>query len=147
MTTTKPTIVLIPGAWHSASCYDILLPHLHSAAYPTLPLTLPSVGANPAQKSLDPDVDHIRANVIPLLDEGKDVVLAMHSYGGVPGASAMRGLSKQERKAAKLPGGVVALVYICAWMIEEGTTARDYGGGRGGKLGLSSLSVEVCYPE
>jgi pimeloyl-ACP methyl ester carboxylesterase len=144
MTAKKPTIVLIPGAWHTADCYEILIPHLHEAGYETLPLTLPSVGADPAQQSLDPDVQHIRNNVIPLLDQGKDVVLAMHSYGGVPGSSAMRGLAKNERQAQGQPGGVTALVFICAWMIDEGTTAKDYGGGRGGKLGPSTLSIEVC---
>lgn len=139
----KPTIVLIPGAWHSADCYDILLPHLQRAGYETLPLTLPSVGADPAIQSLDSDVQLIRENITRLISDGKDVVLVMHSYGGIPGSSAVQGLAKTDRKAEGLPGGVAALVYICAWMVAEGKTAREYGGGRGGKLGPSSLSVEV----
>lgn len=137
------TIVLVPGAWHTAKCYDILVPHLQSAGYETAALTLPSVGANPPVQSIDPDVEHIRNNIQPFLDQGKDVVLVMHSYGGIPGSSAMKGFSKADRQAQGQPGGVCALVYLCAWMIDENTTARDNGGGRGGKLGPESLRIEV----
>lgn len=139
----KPTIVLVPGAWHTAKCYDILVPHLQDAGYAALALTLPSVGGNPPVQSIDPDVDHIRKNIQPLLDAGKDVVVVMHSYGGVPGGSAMKGFSKADRQGQGQPGGVSALVYLCAWMINEGTTTRDNGGGRGGKLGPDSLKLEV----
>lgn len=139
----KPTVILIPGAWHSADCYDILLPHLKAAGYDSLPLTLPSVGADPALQSLEPDVQHIRDNIEPLLARSKDVVVVMHSYGGIPGSSAVKGLAKSEREAQGLSGGVTALVYMCAWMIEEGKSARESGGGRGGKLGPESLKVEV----
>lgn len=139
----KPTIVLVPGAWHTAKCYDILVPHLQDAGYAALALTLPSVGASPPTQSLDPDVDHIRKNIQPLLDAGKDVVVVMHSYGGIPGGSAVKGLSKVDRQDQGQPGGVSALVYLCAWMIEENTTARDNGGGRGGTLGQDSLRIEV----
>lgn len=142
----KPTIVLVPGAWHPASCYDILLPYLQNAGYETLALTLPSVSADPPVPSIDPDVEHIRNNVEPLLQQGKDVVAVFHSYGGVPGSSAMKGFSKPDRKAQGQPGGVTALVYLCSWMIAEGTTMVENGGGRGGKRGPETMKVEVRCP-
>jgi pimeloyl-ACP methyl ester carboxylesterase len=142
-TMAKPTIVLVPGAWHSASCYSHLTPLLDTEGYDTLPLTLPSVGADPAVQSLDPDVQHIRSHIQPLVDDGKNVVLVMHSYGGSPGGSAAKGFAKKDREAEGLEGGIVALVYVCAWMIEEGTNVRGNGGSRGGKLGPSSLKIEV----
>jgi hypothetical protein len=38
----------------------------------------------------------------------------------------MIGLSKSERSGEGLEGGVVALVYICAWMMPEGKCIADY---------------------
>lgn len=141
---TRPTLVLIPGAWHVAEHYDLLTPLLEKEGYTCHALTLPSVGANPALTSLDPDVQTIRKHVIALLDEGKDVVVVMHSYGGIPGGSAMRGLSKTDRqKAGEKGGGVVGLVYICSWMIDEGMSMIEARGGRGGKGGPATLKIEV----
>lgn len=44
----------------------------------------------------------------------------MHSYGGLPGATAAKGLSKSERKAAGKPGGIIGLIFICAFIAKDG---------------------------
>jgi len=139
----KPHIVLIPGAWHSGDAYDTMLPFLHSHGYETTALTLPSVGAEPPLTSLDPEIEHIRNKVEPLLEKGQDVVVVMHSYGGFAGSAALHGLSTAERKKDGQPGGVVSLVYLAAWMLDEGRALRGSGGGSGGKFGLSALREEV----
>jgi pimeloyl-ACP methyl ester carboxylesterase len=140
---SKPTVVLIPGAWHVAEHYSLLTPCLNDAGYETLPLTLPSSGSDPAIPDFTPDVEEVRRNVIPLLDAEKNVIVVMHSYGGIPGSSAMKGLSKTDREAVGKPGGVTALVYLCAWMLDEGVSMFQGGGGRGGKAGPSSFKIEV----
>lgn len=140
---TKPHIILIPGAWHSADSYDLLLPYLRTNGYAVTAVDLPSVGAEPPIKSLQPEIDHIRGITLPLLDQGKDVAVVMHSYAGVAGSSSLFGLSKDERLATGLPGGVTALVYLCAWMVPEGQSVRSAGGGQGGKGGSRRVRQEV----
>lgn len=113
----KPDLVLIPGAWHTGACYDVIIPSLRDAGYHATALTLPSVGAEPPLENFDEDVKVIHDAVHRLADAGKDVVVVLHSYGGVPGSEAMKGLSREERKMDKLEGGVVGLVYLCAWWV------------------------------
>lgn len=140
----KPHIVLIPGAWHSGDAYDTLLPFLQQNGYSTTALTLPSVGAEPPLTKIEPEITHIRNAILPILDRGEDVVVVLHSYAGFAGTASLKGLSKSERQAAGLSGGIIALVYIAAWMIDEGESVRGSGGGRGGKGGPSKLKQEVC---
>jgi pimeloyl-ACP methyl ester carboxylesterase len=142
---SRPNIVLIPGAWHTAECYYLLVPILESAGYQVEALNLVSVGAEPPVKSLDPDVQHIRSIIIPMIKQGNDVIVVMHSFGAVPGSSALKGLSKNDRSAQGLPGGVVGLVYLCAWVIPEGQAVHDSGGGRGGKGGPQRLKFDGDY--
>lgn len=129
---SKPDLVLIPGAWHTAECYYLIVPLLESAGYQVETVNLISVGAEPAVKSLDPDVQHIRNVLLPMIEKGKEVVVVMHSFGGVPGSAALKGMSKTTRLAEGLPGGIVALVYLCSWVIPEGQSVRSCGGGQHG---------------
>ncbi len=121
----KPTIVLIPGAWHSPSHYHELILRLHKAGYATQCLRLPSVNPDPGtaeQADVANDIAFTREKILlPLVDEaGEDVVVVMHSYGGIPGSGAARGLSKVERRSRGLQGGVVGLVFIAAFPAKEG---------------------------
>lgn len=141
--TTRPYIVLIPGAWHSADSYDLLVPYLRDSGYDVTAIDLPSVGAEPPIQSLQPEIDRIRGVILPLLDRGKNVIVVMHSYAGVAGSSALFGLSRNDRLAANLPGGVTALVYLCAWMVPEGASVRSAGGGQGGKGGSKRVRQDV----
>ena len=108
----KPTIVLIPGAWHKASIYTPVSKILHTHAYPTILLDLPSVGANPPHTSFTHDVSAIRDCLTSLISQNKDIVLVAWSYGGFPAGEAPKGLSKKERQAQGLQGGVIRFVVI-----------------------------------
>ncbi len=100
MTTTKPTILLIPGAWHKPTHYSALRDELEKNSYPTTCHGLPSIDCSDAsQHTAQTDADFIRAQLLlPLLEEGKRVIVAMHSYGGLPGSAAAYGLSEEERR-------------------------------------------------
>ncbi|KAF1992983.1 alpha/beta-hydrolase [Amniculicola lignicola CBS 123094] len=118
---TKPTIVLVPGAWHTPEIYDSVVTHLDADDYPTISLPLPSVGASPAHTSFDADVKAIRDCLTQLVEvEEKEVVLVTHSYTGMPGAEAPVGLGKKEREAKGFKGGVIRLVFIMAFAMPEG---------------------------
>jgi len=62
-----------------------------------------------------------------LLDEGKDAVVLLHSYGGIPGSAALKGLGKAGRAKASKHGGVVRLVYVCSFALREGESMPDAG--------------------
>jgi hypothetical protein len=70
------------------------------------------VGGNPATYDFTEDVRAIRNLVAHYADSGRDVILVMHGYGGLPGAEALHGLGKAEREQRGLRGGVVRLVFI-----------------------------------
>ena len=58
-----------------------------------------------------------------LADEGKNVILLAHSYGGVPVTESTKGLRKEERQAQGKKGGVVSLAYMTALVPAVGTSA------------------------
>jgi pimeloyl-ACP methyl ester carboxylesterase len=124
----RPTIVLIPGAWHKPSTFDFLLPYLHKAGYPTSTISLPSVGISPGLPNFDADVQEVRTVVAALVEElNRDVVIVAHSYGAVPATESLKGLglSKKERGEKELKGGVTGLVYLAACVPAEGQHTMD----------------------
>ena len=99
MSSSYPTIVLGHGGMYDDSCLAPLIASLNTRPYPTVTGPLPTV-SSPTPKSVDlsTDVDYVRSTSIkPLLEEGEDVVIAMHSYGGIARGFAVQGLSKTER--------------------------------------------------
>ncbi|OJD13862.1 hypothetical protein AJ78_05733 [Emergomyces pasteurianus Ep9510] len=129
MSLAKPHIALISGAWHSPVHYQEMNNLLEKAGYPVSSIRLPSVGSSePEKESVNGDAIAIREKLLlPLLDEGKDVVMLMHSYGGCPGSAAAKGLSKAERKTS---GGVIGLIYIAAFLAREGDSLLSALGGK-----------------
>lgn len=127
MSSSKPSVVFVHGAYHQPSAYKPLLSNLESAGYsvtaPHLPSTQPDL---PAIQSIDPDIEAVRSAIVGQLDTGNDVVLVVHSYGGVCGSQALRGLIKADRTAAGKATGVMALICIAAILIEEGEAVSDF---------------------
>lgn len=117
MSTSRPTVVLIPDAWHGVEYFDEYRRHLEKLGFPSLAVPLPSIGANPPHPNIYGDVADIRDALLSLIIMGKEVVLAMHSYGGLPGSEAINGLSKTERMEQGLPGGIITLLYIAAFLL------------------------------
>ena len=121
MVTTVPTIVLIHGAWHTPPIYQSFVDALRGCGYPVHCPRLPcSNGELPPNKFLPDDIACIRNAIIHRIDAGEHIVMVMHSYGGAVGTDAAGGLSLTERKAAGLPGGVIHLVYLCAYILPPG---------------------------
>lgn len=129
----KPTILFVPGAWLQCSAYQSFLDVLGKAGYPTRCVEYPSLNpADPLTATLAADATAIRDHtLLPLLDhEKKDVVLVMHSYGGLPGSVAATGLGQAER-APQGKKGVVGLIFVTGFVLPEGATVAD---GLGGAL-------------
>ena len=116
----KSTFVFVPGAWHTPSAFGGVMAALLTHGYLSVGVSLPSVGAVPAVNDVTEDIFAIREVVIKLVEQGEEVIVVLHSYGGIPGSQALEGLGKKERERAGDVGGVVRLVYIAAYVLPAG---------------------------
>ena len=105
---------------------------LNNLGYNTQPFRLPTVDC--PDKTIQHDVTALEEDVLcPLIEEqGKDVVLYLHSYAGFPGSTAIKGYSKAERNAEGKRGGIIGLIYQSAFIPTPGDTLLYMIGGRFG---------------
>lgn len=116
----RPTIVLVPGAWHTPVSFDRLVPHLSSAGYPVVKIALPSVGAETPCSDTSADAAAIRTVLDRLVEASQDIMLVVHSYGGIPAGDAAEGLSSADRAAQGEQGGIAHIVYLTSAICAEG---------------------------
>lgn len=143
---SKPTFVLVPGAWHRPGYFAQIRSYLSDHGYPSEAVTLPSVGSDPPATSIDVDTDAVEAAVRKVLDAGEDVVLLMHSYGGGPGSEAAGRIAEEmlgaggggqaEVKEKGKKGRIKRLVYVAAFVPIEGK-----------EMGSPALVVPGFVPE
>lgn len=72
-------------------------------------------------KSLKDDADVVEAAIRKLVDEGRTVIVVMHSYGGLVGGEAVsEELTLKSRQTRGLTGGVAQLFYCVAFVMPKG---------------------------
>ncbi|KAG8169188.1 hypothetical protein KVR01_001937 [Diaporthe batatas] len=131
MSASKPTIVIVPGAWQLTSCFAPFADLLKSKGFDNEVVDMPSVGGTQLPLTgLPEDVAAVRAVVQPLVAAGKEVVLLAHSAGGISGGGAVKGLDLKTRQQAGLPGGVVRMIYMTAFMVPKGSSLLQMLGGQ-----------------
>lgn len=54
----------------------------------------------------------------------------MHSYGGVPGSAAAKGLRLAESRQQGLKGGVIGQAFVAAMVVKEGESLLSSFGGK-----------------
>lgn len=111
---TKPTIVMVPGAWHPASSFGIFEKTMQKRGYETEAIKLQTVGNVGA--SVEDDTEHIRSKLLSHIEQGKDVLLISHSFAGFGSTSAITGLHKRTRAAKGLKGGLVGVVWLSSFL-------------------------------
>ena len=116
----KSTILLVHGAWHEPSCWDATRKELENHSYPSVAVSLPSSGRIPPVASHHEDTAVIKKELERLVVlEGKEVVIVMHSYGGIVGSEAVAGFEKAGRKEK---GGVIHALFIAAFLVPRGSS-------------------------
>lgn len=126
-----PTIVIVPGAWHSPEAFGQIISLLEKDGYKVVTFQLPSVDPDPEDIPLTHDIETVRSALVKEIEgAGNDVLLVAHSYGGVPASRALDGLTKKEREAKGLNGGVIRLVLITAVLVPDNVSVQE---GMGGK--------------
>ncbi|KAM0331399.1 hypothetical protein ACHAQA_003072 [Verticillium albo-atrum] len=133
MSSVKPSILLVHGAWHQPSHYDLLTTALRESGYNVI--TPANVTAGSAEEvkgktHLD-DLEVIRASIKPILDAGEEIVVLSHSYGGIPGSAVVEGNAIEDRAAQGLKGGIKAAIYVAAFAVpQRGLSVLDAVGGK-----------------
>ena len=118
---SKPTYVLLPGAWHSPDIYGDVVGLLAKHGYPAISLPLPSFDATLPHHDFSLDVAAIRSCIAELISKDKDVILVVHSYAGLPGGQATKDLGKKEREAQGLKVGIIRYVVINGFVTIPGS--------------------------
>lgn len=128
MVLTRPTIVLIPGSFCSAALlWDSVIDKLHNAGYDALAVELQTVSppSTAPPKTMADDAVHIHGVIEALADDGKQVLVVMSSYGGIPGTQALKNLTYKERQEQGKEGGVTQLVYVSSLLVNEGENSDE----------------------
>ncbi|RYP89246.1 hypothetical protein DL770_004465 [Monosporascus sp. CRB-9-2] len=122
--------VIVPGSFCKIAFYDTLIAHLHEQGHDARAVELLSAndGTRQPAATMEDDAAHIKAAITAILDDEsnpRDVVVLMHSYGGIPGSSALKGLSKADRSAQGKGTAVVGIVYMGSFIVPLGQSVRD----------------------
>ncbi|KAF2183819.1 alpha/beta-hydrolase [Zopfia rhizophila CBS 207.26] len=121
----KPTIVAIPGAWHSPAAFETVTKKLEALGYTVLSRQMPSVGSDPPPEDLSDDVAAVRDLVLKAIGDSNDVVVVPHSWSGIVAGSALVGLGKKQREANGEKGGVIRTAFMCSFVVPEGVSLMD----------------------
>ena len=125
------SFVLVPGSFATTKLYeDNLVAALRGDGYDARPVELLSAndGSRLPAPTMEQDAEYIRTNVLSILDDQvnpKNVLLTVHSYSGLPGSSAVKGLGKADRTAQGKSTAVIGIVYIGSFLPALGQSVRD----------------------
>ncbi|KAI1436604.1 Alpha/Beta hydrolase protein [Xylaria sp. CBS 124048] len=126
-----PTVVLTPGAFITPKAFEKVVEHLDGI--PTHPGGYPSCNAaDPSTASLMNDIAAYRSTILSLLDQGKNVVILAHSYGGAVAGAAVKDLDKVTRRVQGHASAVVGLLYVTGNISLEGETLFEARGDEDG---------------
>lgn len=122
----KPAIILVQGSFQLPEAYDKLASALRSRGFIVIHPRLPSLSGHEspdfAKQDLSDD-SRVIGDVAKRLvvDEGMNVLVVMHSYGGLVGSNAIpEDLSLKSRQQKGLTGGVFRLFYFAAFVLDQG---------------------------
>ena len=126
MATPKDVVIaLVPGSFATTVMYDRVVPLLEKAGYKTHGIELLSATNDKPMPSVqaDDDAAELRKHLLSLLDSGKNVVLALQSYSGIPGASACEGLGQKDRGEGNT--AVIGILYAASFIPLAGESVRS----------------------
>jgi hypothetical protein len=121
---SKPAIVIVPGSFAPPELYNGVAEPLRTKGYELSIANLKTVGKKPGPlPTIYDDAAAIAEEVTKFADEGKDVVIIAHSYGGIPTSEAVKGLTKAQREKEGKKGGIIRLGYLSCLVPAVGTPA------------------------
>lgn len=157
----KPTILLITGAWHVPEHYHLISAGLRAHGFRVSVPHLPSnTNTNEAAHlaDLDDDIAFIRSHAKQLLAHGQDLLVLMHSYGGVVGSYAFANMPTRATSTAATQNGngqsvsgggrLLGLLYITSFIPLAGESlAAIFGGALPPFLPMKEETGEVILSD
>jgi pimeloyl-ACP methyl ester carboxylesterase len=144
-TPTLPTILIIHDAWHTPTHYSRLIDQLHAAGFDVAcPQLLTSSAETNNTSTFNDDTTLIYAMAFDLASDGRNILVLAHGYGGFLATEICGELSKKQRVAAGQNGGIVGIVYMAAWLPQQGASFKQTVGR--GELPIY-MPQNVCLPE
>lgn len=128
MTNQRPTLIFVHGAFHTAEYWNPVKNTLEKKGYRCLAPNLMYNGTGIPIKSNAPAVAELQDIVVAELDLGNDVVMVNHSFGGVAGCSAIKGLTRKDPSSlrSEKSGHVVGIAQIAAFAPPTGIAMGDH---------------------
>lgn len=137
---SNAAIVLIPGSFTPPEFYTKVSRQLITDGFEHVhQCQLLSACPKNDQKTPPPKVEddalYIREVISACLTQGKDIVLVMNSYGGLPGTEAIKELPSRSSLAAEKvtdvrKGAVVGMIYLSSFLPFSGDSLRGMMGDR-----------------
>lgn len=114
------TIVLVPGSFAPASMYDSFTKKVRDSGIDIRVVPTRTVGRWEGKPpgTVEDDVKQIEEVVNGVLNEGKEVVLVAHSYGGIPSSESLKTLAAKNRGGK----GVQKMVYLASVLLPLGVS-------------------------
>jgi pimeloyl-ACP methyl ester carboxylesterase len=111
------TFVLVHGAWHGSWCWTRVRPALQALGHDVFTPTLTGVGERSHLLSPHVNLDTHIDDIVNLMkwEDLAHVVLCGHSYAG----AVISGV------AARVPERISALIYLDAFVLEDGESVHD----------------------
>lgn len=146
---SKPTIFFVHGAWHQPAHMTPIMDMLEADGYPCVCPQQPSFNLPSAQMRDFPmtrDAAAIRGALDKLIvEEERTVLVVLHSYGGVVGTEAVdASLGIRARAAKGEKGGVLRLVYMCAFILPAESSLGDAFGGKLPPIIKTEVRCSLC---
>lgn len=150
----RPTILLVTGAWHVPEHYRLVSDGLRSQGFRVSVPRLPS-NTNTKETAqladLDDDIAFIHGHAKQLLAEGQDLLVLMHSYGGVVGSYALSNMPTRATSTGNQGSGagrLLGLLYMTSFITLAGESLTDiFGGGLPPFLPLNKETGEVILSD
>ncbi|KAH7002539.1 Alpha/beta hydrolase fold-1 [Ilyonectria destructans] len=153
---SKPTIVFIPGGWHGPDVWDKLTSLLRAQEYRCVSVELPSTLPD-HNTTFSDDFNAARQCITAETTRGRDVVVVVHSYGGVVGSSAVKGLTRPKNPESEHAGPkqashshVIGIAMMASYFPPSGLSCIDALGGTpppswniNSEAGLAELTGDV----
>lgn len=148
----KPALFIVPGIYEGLQPFNPLKEFLASRGHDHVFITrLPSTGTFSSSDGSCIDMNDDTASIATDLAEfvhecgDREIVMLCHSAGGFLGSSAVKGLTRRERRDGGEKGGVVGMVFLTAGLLPEGVKHKTlpfmkYSVGR---IAFSSHDYEV----
>ncbi|KAI1423341.1 Alpha/beta hydrolase fold-1 [Xylaria sp. FL1777] len=128
---SKPYFLISTGSFAPAQLYDNIVERVKGHGYDIKALHLATVGLGPGLGRDTPpatmydDAALIAKEIEALADQGREIILIAHSYGGMPATESTKGLSVEERKKQGKKGGLVRLAYNTVLLTTPGHSASE----------------------